>query len=537
MTLRTYQKKLYDEIIEGLKSHDRVLAQADTGFGKSILIGELANNLKGRTLVLTHRIELLNQNSEWINDLGVLTSKVKKHQSIKDCKNVISMAQTLAARFSKFGGTYLGDFDNVICDEVHVDFFKTVYSQLGNIKLIAFTATPVINKTEKKKIGETEMVRKLTLKDEFDFLCQGAKTKELIEMGFLTQDMNIQLVPPNLKELVSSNSSPDGYTSKSLGKVFGSHASLETVMKGYLEFAKGKKTIIFNPTTSVNKLMHDFFTDNGIETKMFDSVNKVEGQTRKGITDWFKKTDGGILLNVGVFTTGFSVDDLEVIIYNKKTKSLSLWLQSIGRGSRILKKHHREAGKIKDKFIVLDMGMNIETHGRWSDSRNWQKYFVINPWKQKMASDMMQMWECKSCGFFNIAGTKYCQDLDMIVCDNCNEPKEKQTPKLIKGVFVLMDKPPIPTAEKIIKYTKLNNEDGNFTHRLAIKMIVDLFIFHTTKEEYIKRKSSYMKRVSQIYRPIYFAIMNDKDLNSSNKTLLNQLSKITKKVEVFYGFL
>ena len=100
-----------------------------------------------------------------------------------------------------------------------------------------------------------------------------------------------------------------------------------------------------------------------------------------------------------------------------------------------------------------------------------------------------------------------------------------------------MDKPPIPTAQKIIKYTKLNNEDGNFTHRLAIKMIVDLFIFHTTKEEYVKRKSSYMKRVSQIYRPIYFAIMNDKDLNSSNKTLLNQLSKVTKKVEVFYGFL
>ena len=66
--LRPYQEDLYNQIIEAMAENDRILCQAETGFGKSILIGHLANNLPGRTLILTHRIELLNQNSEWIND-------------------------------------------------------------------------------------------------------------------------------------------------------------------------------------------------------------------------------------------------------------------------------------------------------------------------------------------------------------------------------------------------------------------------------------------------------------------------------------
>ncbi len=535
ITLRPYQQDLYDKMWKALSNYDRVLGQADTGFGKSILIGEFANNLPGRTLILTHRIELLEQNSEWIENLGVLKSSVKKVQGVRDCKNVISMAQTCISRFDKYGSNYLGEFDNVIVDEVHVDFFKKVYKQLGDIKLIAFTATPIVSKKETKLIDGEEFTRGLTLKEDYDILCQGVSTQELIKLGYLTPDFNIQLTPPNLEDLKASSNTPDGYTSTSLSEVFGSSASLETVYKGYEQYAKGKKTIIFNPTTKVNKEMYDMLITKGVNCKMFDSVNKVKDQTRQQVTDWFVNTDDAVLLNVGVFTTGFSVDDLEVIIYNKKTKSLALYLQSAGRGSRILKQHHIDAGKVKDKFLFLDMGLNIAEHGKWSDVRDWNDFFIENKWKRKKEIDTLSLWECQPCGHFNVSGTFFNTELERIECNSCHAPKPPAKAKrLIKGEFVVLEQPIYPNANKIISYVKQVGGDGNMVHKIAFNLILDLFRYHTTADDFNNRKGRYYQRIAELYRPVYFAVINDKALKGKNRKLSTQLESIIEKVENIY---
>ena len=540
--LYEHQEPLYNQIFEATKTHKKILGQAETGFGKSVVIGKLANNLPGRTLVLTHRIELLNQNSEWIKDLGVLTANVKKVQAIKDCKNVISMAQTCRARFKKYGADYIGHFDNVICDEIHVDFFKEVYDQIPNATVIAVTATPVIDKKEEKTVGEDVFVKKLTMANEFDVLFQGIKTRELIELGYLTQDFNIALTPPDLAKLKNSASSPDGYTSKSMTEVFGSSASLETVVKGYDQYCSAsanngvaRKTIIFNPTTKVNKKMYDAFIAKGIECKMYDSVNPTE-HTRNEITTWFQSTPGAVLLNVGVFTTGFSVNDLDAIIYNKKTKSLSLWLQSIGRGSRVLTKEQIARGQVKQNFLVLDLGLNIAEHGRWSEDRDWSKYFVDNPWKLKQESDVLQMWECEECGNFNLQGQVYSAELDCIICEKCKAPRKKreQKKKYIEGEFVVMDKPILPQANKIMEYTRRVGGDKNMALKIARNQILELFKYHTDKEDYLSKRDAYNKRISELYRPVYFACLNDKTMTGANKTLAAELNRIKISVEDYY---
>lgn len=541
--LRPYQKILYDEIIGAVGIHKKILGQAETGWGKSILIGKLANNISGRTLILTHRIELLNQNSEWINDLGILTSKVKKIQQIKDCTNVIAMAQTCRARFNKYGADYIGEFDTIICDEIHVDFFKDVYNLIPNATVIAVTATPIINKKEDKILHGKELVRRITLADEFDVLFQGIKTSELIDLGYLTQDFNIGLIPPDLEKLKSSKTNPDGYTSKSLTDVFGSHTSIETVIKGYKEFCSSeanngiaKKTLIFNPTTKVNKTMYDAFLDEGIECKLYDSVNEIN-ETRKEITEWFINTPGAILLNVGVFTTGFSVNNLEAIIYNKKTKSLSLWLQSAGRGSRILTDSQIKNGQIKHNFLMLDCGLNIETHGRWSLDRDWQEYFVKKKWKQKQECDLMHMWECHKCGYWSLDGSLWLPDQEIIVCEECLEPKKPQERKenLIQGDFVILDKPIMPQAGKIIDYVKRVDGDKNMALKIARNQILDLFKFHTTKEDYLNRKDRYLKRVASLYMPVYFACLNEKKLKGANKKLNTETNRILTSINKMYN--
>lgn len=539
ITLRDYQKPLYDDIRQAIDAgHTKILAQADTGYGKSVIIGHLANELVGRTLVLTHRIELLEQNSDWINDSGVVTAKTRKINGIKRNISVISMAQTMRARFKKFGPEYAGLFDNVIVDEAHMDFFKVVYDQIDFKLVIGLTATPVINKTESKTVDGVDYVRKLTMADEFECLVQGLPTQDLIELGYLTQDFNIELRPPNLDKLVNSNSNPDGYTSASMTDVFGSHASLSTVLEGYNTYCKGKKTIIFNPTTAVNKKMHEELTKLGINCKMFDSVNKVQGQTRDEVVNWFRSTDNAVLLNVGVFTTGFSVNDLECIIYNKKTKSLGLWLQSVGRGSRILTKEQVAQGKIKDKFLVLDMGLNISQHGRWSMRRNWEKWFKVHPWKMKREVDVLQIWECKECGAYNSIGEKLNQETGKIECPTCGAPKpQREAKRTISGKLVVMEEPVYPSAKTIIAYVKRMGGNGAMALKMCEIQIMDLFKYHTPADHYEKNRLRYVKRVGEIYRPVYFSVLKDDELRKGkHRKLETELNRIITKVDKFYGF-
>lgn len=75
---RDYQDDIYTEI-ELNADVKRLLVVAPCGAGKSILIGKLANDLSqsGRVLILTHRVELLVQNHEWLNNAAAIASGVK----------------------------------------------------------------------------------------------------------------------------------------------------------------------------------------------------------------------------------------------------------------------------------------------------------------------------------------------------------------------------------------------------------------------------------------------------------------------------
>ena len=88
---------------------------------------------------------------------------------------------------------------------------------------------------------------------------------------------------------------------------------------------------------------------------------------RKDILQWFKETPDAILTSVGILTTGFDEPTVESIILNRATRSLTLYFQMIGRGSRILPH--------KDTFTVIDLGNNLARFGRWDEEIDWQAIF------------------------------------------------------------------------------------------------------------------------------------------------------------------
>lgn len=531
IVLRPYQQDLFEKITTSLLTHKKICGVLPTGGGKSVIIGSLANELTGRTLILTHRIEILQQNSEWLKDASILTSK--KNTLRYDAKTVIAMVQTAFARIEKYGVEYLGKFDNIILDEVQVLIFEKVFEKYDYKKLIGFTATPVINKKIYTEIDGVDYVEPFTLSEIFDDLVQGVTTQDLIDEGYLVQDYNIALQLPNFGDLKESKSTPDGYTTKSLNEVYSNTASLDILLKAYNENCLGKKTLLFNSSTKINKIVYEHFKEIGLNVKIFDTVNRTDinpvtdkPYTRTEIIEWFRNERDAILINTNVFTTGFNVRDVECVIVNRATKSLSLWIQMVGRGSRTTDEIFKEI------FTVIDLGQNILEHGMWSKKRDWKQYFYSPGKRRKNKTDLLDVWECDACGALNLTGD--------LICSSCGEEKvNSQADKKMKqgktGELVVVQDMPLPKSKNIIQYTIVKGETSNFAFSLLERRILDLFIHYNVEQDfYIKNRDRFEQRVANIYRPIYFAIIRS-DLKGSNKKLDTQIEKMITKIDKMYG--
>lgn len=521
--LRSGQNAAFNNLKLAVKNgNNKVLFVLPTGGGKSVIIGHLANSLIGRTLVLTHRVEILNQNSKWIKNLGILTSNecTVDHSS----KVVIAMVQTLHARIKKHGENYIGKFDNIILDEAHIQIFDKITEIYNYKRLFGFTATPVIYNRIKLWIDGEEYNKQLSLADFYDTMIIGQTVKELIFDGFLVEDRNFSLVLDNIGELKDSNSNPDGYTSKSLTNVYSNKASLDILLKGYNDICKNKKTLIFNATTKVNKIVYELFKSKGINVKNYDSVNSKPNE-REEVINWFRNTDDAVLIGTNVFTTGFDVDDVINIIINRKTKSLSLWIQMVGRGSR------PSAKIFKNHFNVLDLGQNIEMHGIWSDDIDWWKFFEIKEPELAKKKDLLMIWECSFCGAYNVVGNLKCSD--------CGKDKKvfvsKEKPDKT-GQIIELNKAVFPRGQHIVNYCRLNNKDKNFAFKLLDIKILDLFKNNNiSKNYYIEKRDAFVERIREIYRPAYFSILRSDLKNTSNNKLLSRTEKCIRIIDEYYG--
>jgi superfamily II DNA or RNA helicase len=518
IVLREYQQQLIDSVKSSAKK--RILIYSETGSGKSIMIAYLANDLSklGRVLILTHRIEILEQNAKAINSVGILTAKVRTPNLIKKANVVIAMAQTAHARFKKYGSDYVGHFDYVIVDEAHTLIFDKVYEKLKYTKLFGFTATPNIDGYDVIKKNDLEYKQKRTLAKYYDVLIEGVSNKYLIEKGYLTPERAFALKVPYFDRLEKSGSD---YSSDSLNATYNNTASRKVLKNAYLELCKGKKVILFNSGTKNNKPTVELFTELGVEARSYDSVNNTASE-RDEILDWFRNTKDGILVNTGVFTTGLDVPDIDVVIVNRATLSLNLWRQMVGRGARIAD------GKFE--FTTIDLGQNIDAFGTWSSDVDWQSLFEEQPLELKKKVDVLQIWECKHCGAYNLISDDKC-----VVC---GLPKEEKKSKHAdkNGVLVEVEaKPTLPNAKSILEYTIRLKEGSTFAFKLLDNKIMDLmFKNNISKDYYLKNRIALRNRIKKIYVPIYFAIIKSK-LEGKRRKLNTQLGNIFDKIDERMG--
>jgi superfamily II DNA or RNA helicase len=358
--LYTYQKGDIDAIFERLdnaSSNYHLLYQLPTGGGKTVVFSEIVRRYLSRhnkkVVVLTHRIELCKQTSKMLKDFGVknkiINSVVKELPDQNDFSCFVAMVETLKNRIND-EKLHLDDVGLVIIDEAHYNSFRKLLSSFKNAFILGVTATPLSSNI------------KLPMHENYDELIVGDTIKDLIEKGFLakatTYSYDVGLT--SLKVGINGD-----YTVKSSDDLYTNMVMQEKLLHAYMAKSLGKKTLIFNNGINTSLYVLETFKQAGFDIRHLDNTSTAE--ERKAILQWFKKTPNAILTSVGILTTGFDEPTVETIILNRATKSLTLYFQMIGRGSRKLPN--------KDSFIVIDLGNNAARFGLWDEPVNWQHIF------------------------------------------------------------------------------------------------------------------------------------------------------------------
>ena len=348
---------IFAKLVE-LPPNANLLFQLPTGGGKTIIFSEIARRyiekFKRKVLILTHRIELSKQTSDVLAELGisnkVINSEVKSLPQQSGYQSFIALVETLNNRLQE-NDQFLEDIGLVIVDEAHNNSFRKIFHYFNDVNILGVTATPLSSN------------KKLPLYQTYSDLIVGESISALIEQGYLCEGQTYTY-DVNLSSLRVGNNGE--FTVGSHEMLYTQALMQSKLLDTYEEIAPNTKTLIFNAGILTSIAVYETFKKKGLPVRHLDST--FSDKDRAETLDWFRKTKNGILTSVSILTTGFDEPEVETIMLNRATKSLTLYHQMIGRGSRVL--------PTKKQFKIIDLGNNSRRFNLWQYPIDWKHVFV-----------------------------------------------------------------------------------------------------------------------------------------------------------------
>ena len=365
--LRPYQNDNKEQIYKSWNDCRAVMLQMPTGTGKTRLFVSVLKDLHKyaaeskkqiRVLILVHRVELIDQISE---ELGVRYGLAHGFIHSKDRERrkfpfQIASVQTLNRRLDNWKDY---GFDFIIVDEAHhvlAESYRKIINTFPNAKILGVTATPY-------------RLSGVGFRPEFDKLIVSDSIQEFINKGYLCNYEYYSISPfsyvqNEINNIQGTDASGD-FANTEMQRVCDQDKIRAQIVETYLNYAKGKKGIVYTINKTHNKHLCEAFCEKGLKAVAIDSDTDVEERER--MIEDFKQNKIDSICNVDIFSEGFDCPDIEFVQLARPTKSLSLYLQQVGRGLRI--------SANKEKTIFLD---NVGLYNRFgvpAANRYWEDYF------------------------------------------------------------------------------------------------------------------------------------------------------------------
>ena len=367
MILRPYQNRAVTKATKALKKHGNTLTIASTGAGKTVMLAALAGAVKGKTLVLQHRQELVQQNSKkflQVNPTWGVSFFTAEQKSFGG-QATFAMVQTLCRNLD-----HLPKFDHIIVDECHHLAARTYGDtieacRVRNPKLLlsGFTATP--------ERGDRKSLRRY-----FDNVAEKITIRELVSLGFLVPP-KAYVVNVGAQEELRNLGTLSAFGDQSdVAKVLDTPNINAEVVRHWSERASDRKTIIFCATCQHAYDVAEAFKKAGVDAGVVTG-DMADGERRAMLTR-FDKGRLQVLVNVAVLTEGYDSQPTACVILLRQCSEKGPMVQMAGRGLRTVDPA-LYPGVVKKDCIILDFGTSLLTHGNLDQEDGLHEDHVPDP--------------------------------------------------------------------------------------------------------------------------------------------------------------
>lgn len=383
IVLRDYQQRAVDEVRQAtLDGHKAVLFQLATGGGKTLTAGYILASAaaKGnRGMFICNRVELLEQTAKAFDRLDLSYGIVAAGFTPNPRAPVqIASIDTLKRRLDKIAAPRLIVWDE--CRSLGSAGWTNVFKTFPNAVHLGLDATPI--RLDGKGLGEY-----------FTHLVCGPTYSELMARGSLVPFDCFCIGVPDLSGIRTKGKD---YDQDQAEAALDKPQLVGDVAAHYKKHAEGKLGITFAISRKHSEHLAAAYRDAGVPAVHLDG--DTDKNERKKVVAAFRRGEIRVLCNVDLFSAGFDVPGVEVVTMVRPTKSLAMFLQQAGRGSR------PEPDIGKTRCLLFDhVGNVLHKHGElnhgWPDmDREWSLEGVTKR-KRKKGDDepALAVRQCESC--------------------------------------------------------------------------------------------------------------------------------------------
>lgn len=358
--LRDYQERLCNRVwaLWGA-GRRRVLLQCPTGSGKTEMFLELVRRYcevarEQQVLCIAHRRELIEQMLSRVERRGLTaTGWYQGERPNFDAPIICASIQSFAAGQERPHRVGL-----VIFDEAHHispgSQYENVIKAYPQAFFLGATATPV------RLDGQA-------LNFFFEEIVLGPSVQFLIEQGYLSPFLYFVGQEPDLSRVWVKYGD---YQIGELAQVMSQQELLGDLVSSWRRHTNGQQsTIVFAVNIQHSRLIERLYQRAGVTCEHMDGT--MSTRERVEILERFRRKETLVLSNVGILTEGFDLPTIEVVQLARPTKSLSLYLQMVGRGLR--------TAPGKERAIILDHAGLYRLHGLPNECHEWSLNGVTKP--------------------------------------------------------------------------------------------------------------------------------------------------------------
>jgi superfamily II DNA or RNA helicase len=318
MELRPYQVGVLEGVEAGWAEASKQLVVVPTGGGKTVIFSHLAARRQpGRTLVLAHREELIDQAIAKLHAATRIYAQKEKAESRASLEApvVVASVQSMVRRLDRWPADH---FSLVICDEAHhalSDSWQTVLKHFdGEADVLGVTATP--DRGDRRDLGVY-----------FQRLAAEVGLFDLVGQGFLSR-IAVKALPLKI-DLDGVRSVAGDFAERDLGDALEPY--LAQIAAAVREHASFRKVLAFLPLIETSRKFVEACRAAGLSAAHVDG----ESPDRAELLARFRDGEFDILSNAMLLTEGYDEPSIDCVLVLRPTRSRSLFAQMVGRGTRV----------------------------------------------------------------------------------------------------------------------------------------------------------------------------------------------------------